>query len=76
MGAASAPTTIHRRREALVLVMGASDPKRPHRPSAIQSCWSLAMKYLYAIKELNAGEIFSIAVLIAVAAGVVYGVLS
>ncbi len=34
------------------------------------------MKYLYAIKELNAGEIFSIAVLIAVAAGVVYGVLS
>lgn len=34
------------------------------------------MKYLTALKELNAGELISIAVLVAVAAGVVYGVLS
>jgi hypothetical protein len=34
------------------------------------------MKYLTALKQLNAGELISIAVLVAVAAGVVYGVLS
>lgn len=36
----------------------------------------LAVKYLTVLRELNAGELISIAVLIAVGAGVVYGVLS
>jgi hypothetical protein len=34
------------------------------------------VKYLTALKELNAGEMISIFVLVAVALGVVYGVLS
>jgi hypothetical protein len=36
----------------------------------------LAMKYLTALKDLTAVELISLAVLAAVAAGVVYGVLS
>lgn len=38
--------------------------------------WRLAMKYLTALKELNAGEIISLAVLAIAALGIVYGVLS
>jgi hypothetical protein len=34
------------------------------------------MKYLTALKELNAGELISIVVLLAIAVGIVYGVFS
>jgi hypothetical protein len=34
------------------------------------------MKYLTALKELNAGELISLAVLVAVAAGIVYGIVT
>ena len=34
------------------------------------------MKYLTALKELNAGELISLAVLVAVDAGIVYGIVT